>query len=130
MLLRFQGQQPNLGTASKLGIFQLALDRPDLPKYAFDELQTNMAWLRQHLKSPEILDEDEHYRAIAWFKPEAHEPLERIWAIKAVLEEFGYPIDLVKTTTPGQVIYEDEWQIIAKPFRKSPYVWRPTKNSE
>ena len=125
MFLRFQGQQPNLGTASKLGIFQLAFelrDRRDLPSYAFDELQSNLAWLKLHLKSPEILDDDEHYRAIAWFKPDAHEPLKRVWAIKAVLEEFGYQIDLIKSNTPGLVIYEDDWQIIAKPIRKSPYI--------
>ena len=108
-----------------MGIFQLAFelrDRRDLPSYAFDELQSNLAWLKLHLKSPEILDDDEHYRAIAWFKPDAHEPLKRVWAIKAVLEEFGYQIDLIKSNTPGLVIYEDDWQIIAKPIRKSPYI--------
>ena len=122
MFLRFQGKQPNLGTASKLGIFQLAYelhDRRDLPSYAYDELQNNLAWLKLLLKSPDILDDEEHYRAIAWFKPDAHEPLKHVWAIKAVLEEFGYQIDLIKSTEPGLVIYEDDWQIIAKPIRKS-----------
>ncbi len=104
-----------------MGIFQLAFelrDRGDLPVYAYDELQKNLTWLKMHLKSPSILKDDEHYRAIAWFKPTAHEPLKRIWAIKAVLEEFGYRIEMVKTDDPGQVIYEDGWQVIAKPHRK------------
>jgi len=118
MFLRFQGQRPNLGTSSKLGIFQLAFelrDKHDVPKYAYDELFQNLAWLKMHLKSPRILKDDEHRRAIAWFKPEAHEPLKRIWALKAVLEEFGYQIDMIKSAEPGQIIYEDGWQIIAKP---------------
>jgi len=120
MYLRFQGQKPNTGTASKLGIIQLAFelrDRPDLPAYADRELRRNLAWLKMHLKSPSVLRDDEHYRAIAWFKPEAHEPLKRIWALKAVLEEFGYAIDMIKSSDPGRIIYEDGWQVIAKPGR-------------
>ncbi len=122
VFLRFQGQKPNLGTASKLGIFQLAFELREnnaLPQYAYDELQKNLSWLKMHLKSPEILNDDEHYRAIAWFKPEAHEPLKRIWAIKAVLEDYGYQIDMIKTREPGHVIYEDGWQVVAKPQRNS-----------
>ena len=118
MYLRFQGQRSNLGTSSKLGIFQLAFelrDHHDTPKYVSDELNRNLAWLKMHLKSPDILKNDEHFRAISWFKPEAQEPLKRIWAIKAVLEEFGYSVDLIKSTEPGHVIYEDGWQIVAKP---------------
>ena len=118
MFLRFQGQKPNLGTKSKLGIFQPAFelrDRHDLPSYAHDELQSNLEWLRMHLKSPALLKKEEHYRAIAWFKPEAREPLKRIWAIKAVFEEFGYRVDLLRSADPGQIIYEDGWQVIAKP---------------
>lgn len=87
MYLRFQGYKPNLGTASMLGMFQLAFelrDWPDLPAYAHEELTTNLSWLKMHLKSPKLLKDDEHFRAISWFKPEAHEPLKRIWAIKAV----------------------------------------------
>jgi len=112
---------PNLGTASKLGIFQRAFELRDshnLPSYAYDELQTNLAWLKMHLKSPNVLKDEKHYRAIAWFKSQAREPLRRIWAIKAVLEEFGYHIDMIKSATPGQIIYEDGWQVIAKPIRK------------
>ena len=118
MYLRFQGKQPNLGTASKLGVFQLAFELRDsrnLPSYAHIELQRNLKWLKMHLKSPNLLMDEEHYRAIAWFKPEAQEPLKRIWAIKAVLEEFGYHIDIIKTANPGKIIYEDGWQVIAKP---------------
>ena len=121
MYLRFQGRVPNLGTASKLGIFQLAFelrDRIDLPDYAFKELERNLSWLKANLKSPEILDYAGHHRAISWFKDCAKEPLERIWSIKAILEDFGYPIDLIKTDKPGGLIYEDGWQIVAKPRRR------------
>jgi hypothetical protein len=122
MYLRFQGHKPNLGTASRLGIFQLAFelrDRHDLPDYVYDELQLQLNWLKKNLTSPNVLDRDSNYRAICWFKTNAREPLKRIWAIKAILNEFGYHIDVIKTKHPGIVIYEDGWQVVAKPPRKS-----------
>lgn len=121
MYLRFQGAKPNLGTSSKLGIFQLAFelrDQPDLPAYAYDELQANLKWLQMHLKSPGILKDEDNQRAVSWFKPDASEPLRRIWAIKAVLEEFGYHINMIKSDDVGSVIYQDGWQVVAKPRRK------------
>lgn len=121
MHLRFQGQAPNIGTSSRLGIFQLAFelrDRFDLPDYAFDTLNHHLLWLKANLKSPAELERDESIRAISWFKDSAEEPLRHIWSIKAVLEEFGYHIEIIKSRDPGVVIYQDEWQVVAKPRRK------------
>jgi len=36
-------------------------------------------------------------------------------AIKAILEEAGYHIEQIETRDPGVVIYEDGWQVVAKP---------------
>ncbi len=121
MYLRFQGRVPNLGTASMLGIFQLAIelrDRHDAPTYVTNELNRHLSWFNAHLDAPEVLDDDTHYRAICWFKPAATEPLHRIWSMKAMLQEFGYPIDLVKAKSPGRIIFEDDWQVVAKPKRR------------
>ncbi len=118
MYIRFQGQQPNLGTASKLGIFQLTIqlrDADTTPLYVSNEIERNLSWLRQHLKSPAILKKGESFRAISWFKPAAKEPLKRIWSLKAILEDHGYRIDLLKEKDIGQIIYEDGWQAIARP---------------
>lgn len=118
MYIRFQSKVPNLGTSSKLGIFQLAYrlrDHEDAPDYVYNLLNEDLIWLKTHLHSPSILDEDEHFRAICWFKPQAKKPLAKIWSMKAILEEFGYPIDILKTNDPGIIIYEDGWQVAAKP---------------
>lgn len=122
MYIRFQGKRRNELSASKLGIFQLAFelrDEGDLTDYEESTLLANLAWLKMHLKSPKILKEDEHHRAIAWFHPRAQEPLKRIRAIKLVLEEHGYHIDQITTRDPGNIIYEDGFQVIAKPKRVS-----------
>ena len=122
MYIRFQGQKQNSRSSSKLGIFQLAFelrDEGDLPKYVEEELLKNIEWLRMHLKSPKILKDEDHHRAISWFHPRAKEPLKRIRAIKAILEEYGCHIEQVKTKDPGVIIYEDGYQVVAKPARKN-----------
>ncbi len=123
MFVRFQGLRRNDGSATRLGVFQLAFelrDRFDLPDYALAQLQIHLGWLRLHLKSPEILDEDEHHRAICWFDSRAAKPIAHVRGLKAVLDDWGYPIEMVKTRDPGIIIYRDGWQVVAKPRRSRP----------
>ena len=121
MYIRFQGRIKNERADSYLGIFQLAFqlrDKIDLEKHYEIQLIENLAWLKENLKSPKPLREDQNFRALSWFKPEAQKPLTKIRAIVAILQEHGYVIDVLKTSDPGVIIYEDGWQVVAKP-RKS-----------
>ena len=118
--VRFESQITNAGTASRLGVFQLAFlvrDAVDTMPSARDEIVRNLEWLKVHLHSPEILRDPQHYRAICWFKDTAREPMKRIWAIKPFLENHGYWIDVVTSRNPGNLLYEDGWQIVATPWR-------------
>ena len=118
--VRFESQLPCEGTNSRLGIFQIAFevrDAHETSRHDSNEITRQIEWLKMHLHSPDELDDPRNYRAICWFKDTAHEPMKRIWAIKPYLEAYGYWIDVVKTWTPGQIIYEDGWQVAAKPWR-------------
>lgn len=118
MYIRFQGRIKNDRTDSFLGIFQLAFqlrDSIDLENYDDVILIENLTWLKENLKSPKPLKEDENFRALSWFKPEAQKPIKRIRAIMTILQENGYVIDILKTSDPGTIIYEDGWQVVAKP---------------
>lgn len=116
--VRFQSLQSCAGTPSKLGIFQIAFEVRDAHETSMhdaNEISRNMEWLKMHLHSPTL--REEHYRSIFWFKDTAHEPMKRLWAIKPYLEAYGHFIEVVKTWNPGKVIYEDGWQVAAKPWR-------------
>ncbi len=39
-----------------------------------------------------------------------------MWELKAVIENHGFIIEVMKTDRPGYVVYEDEYQIVAEPF--------------
>jgi hypothetical protein len=54
---------------------------------------------------------------ISWLKPTVSEHLARMRALAAILEKNGYQISQISTTRPGYVIFEDDHQVIAEPFR-------------
>lgn len=120
--VRFQGLEKTEGIASRRGIFQLAYQlkrSPEILPYHDRELRQNLSWLETHLDAPDILNKSKHFSAICWFKDTAIEPLERVRAIKFVLEQYGIWVDQITTQKPGQIIYQDEWQVVAKPWRNT-----------
>lgn len=71
-----------------------------------------------HLKIPACLRERGNERAICWFKPEARIPIAYAWDMVAVLRERGHHVEMLKTAEPGTLLYEDGWQIVAKPLAR------------
>gem|GEM_PF-666422 len=103
------------------GVFQAAIELRDSGKLApheYDWLKSELSWLRMHLKSPSCLREDGNHRAICWFHPRAQRPIEKVRSIAALLEEHGLHVQMLTTDDPGIIIYEDGWQVAAKPRRR------------
>jgi pyruvate-formate lyase-activating enzyme len=46
------------------------------------------------------------------------DPRQRIWEMVRILERNGIYVQKVITDRPGYVVYEDEWQLVAEPFRE------------
>jgi hypothetical protein len=44
--------------------------------------------------------------------------IDRVWSLKAFMEEHGFFIDVVSTRLPGTIICEDGHQIVARPLKK------------
>ena len=119
--VRFQSRLPNTGTASKIGIFQTAYKAracDDTLEHDRNEIAEKLSTFDSILDAPDELELFENKRAICWFKDNARTHLQCAWSLKHHLEENGYWIDVVTSETPGQIIYEDRWQIAAKPWRK------------
>lgn len=101
------------------GIFQAAYrlrDDWEVPQQQREELRDLLEWFNQHLPAPELLSNPRHRSALSWFKPESKESITRVWSMVRILEQNGVIINKVRTGNPGFVIYEDEWQIVAKPW--------------
>lgn len=56
-------------------------------------------------------------RAVCWFKDDALEHLGRVRELAALLERHGVPTRKLRSVRPGYVVYEDDFQVAAVPFR-------------
>ena len=90
-------------------------DEGDLSHGEHVSLRMTLEWFNEHLSVPAALEDAEHRRAISWFKPAAREAIKRMWHLKGLLASHGIHVEVLRTAEPGTIVYEDEWQIVAKP---------------
>jgi hypothetical protein len=102
-------------------IFQaaaLALEWRDVTGSDAEELKVIRAWFNKNLEKPTSFGRDQLRLGISWFKTGSTEHIARIWEMVRILERNGIYVKKIRTDKPGYVVYEDEWQIVAEPFRK------------
>ena len=103
------------------GIFQavaLALERRYITGSEADELDELRWWFSENLEKPTSFGRNTLRKGICWFKTGAIEHISRIWEMVRILERNGIYVKKIRTEKPGYVVYEDEWQLVAEPFRQ------------
>ena len=60
---------------------------------------------------------------ICWFQGDARAMIGHAFALAALIGECGVPIAKRATHRPGQILYRDAWQIVAKPDAATPTEW-------
>jgi hypothetical protein len=83
-----------------------------------DELHRLCAWFNENLDKPKSFGRGKLSLGICWFKVAASEHIGRIWQMISILEKHGIYVKKIKTDRPGYLIYEDDWQLVAEPFRR------------
>ncbi len=86
-------------------------------------------WFNRELPAPDA----RHFRVksrrrwwrdgICWFHGDAAEMIRHAHVLAALLRECGVPISKVATRRPGEILYRDDWQIVAKPCAATPVRW-------
>jgi hypothetical protein len=121
MFVRFVVGADGENAAWLTGVITMARnlrDEGELYAYESDRLEAIFDWFNEYLPCPpfqEKLGSGEWTRdAVAWFRPEATEPVRRIWDIVAILREHGVPVRMVTTRKPGKIVYEDPYQVVAE----------------
>jgi hypothetical protein len=103
------------------GIFQAAAQAVKSQKVTGSdavELNELRGWFNENLEAPASFGRGKLRLGICWFKTSATEHISRIRAMASILERNGVFVKKIRTDRPGYVIYEDEWQLVAEPFRK------------
>lgn len=119
--VRFQTKIPDPDSGKPGGIFVAAYQLRDSNSLTRDEeawLMACLAWFKMHLKVPECLSESVNRRAICWFKGDNRNAISRIWDLVAFLKEHDVFVDIIRTRDPGTIVYEDGYQVAAKPRKK------------
>jgi len=57
--------------------------------------------------------------AICWFKTHSRQMISHMYSVVAFLKFHGVPMALLRTELPGRVLYEDEHQVAAVPYRRA-----------
>ncbi|MFF1594276.1 hypothetical protein ACFVY0_40255 [Streptomyces sp. NPDC058286] len=109
------------------GIFVLANELAAQGKLTDDQYRfwrSNNDWYDANYTNPtsvdpEIYDRDVHPGAVAWFKVSAEHLIERVGGYRELLAAHGIECRRLESSSPGQVIYEDENQVVVVPVGDS-----------
>ncbi|MDA7965840.1 hypothetical protein [Ruegeria sp.] len=118
------------GMSAREGFFCAAYelrDAVDLDEFTYNRLEDLLDWFRQNLDVPTRFNRTSSKGAfrrdtkgLSWFKPDAKATLDRAFELKALLEDHGHPIEILRTVRIGYITYEDDNQVIAEPFSDTP----------
>lgn len=126
MYIRFVLTQVDDASNRRKGLLTAShslMDSADIDAALRDEIARVLGWFNEHLRVPSVLRQPEHFRAISWFKPEAKRPIQRMWDLTYLLRAHGLVVEVLQTDSPGSVIYEDKWQLVAKPPKGTKLGW-------
>lgn len=80
-----------------------------------------LGWFNLHLPIPSRFARSRRpnapSKAICWFKADAGKYINRVQELVALLERNGVGTQMLRTERPGFLVYEDQFQVAAVPFR-------------
>ncbi len=112
-----------LGVFGAIGLLE---EQDILSKSEISQIKLIRSWFNKNLPTPpdfETYDGNPTKRAraaLSWFRDSASECVERIRELVVILENHGFSVRMLTTERPGYILYEDAFQVLAKPFADTP----------
>ena len=114
--VRIQGRDLAINTLTGRGFFSVCMDlvrNKVMEKEDEDLYMLIDEWFAENLPWPEPCKRQES--VICYFKTEnENEMLKWVKPVLWLMDRYNIPYYLVYTNTPGEIIYEDQYQIVAK----------------
>ena len=114
--VRIQGRHPVVNTMTGKGVFGLCMELVRSKKMEQEDEELYMeidSWFAENLPWPEACKRQE--RVVCYFKTEnAGEMLKWMKPALWLLSRYDVPYYVVYTNTPGEIVYEDKYQIVAR----------------
>ncbi len=114
--VRIQGKELAKNTMYAKGIFSIfdKLLKNDVMEKEDADLYNEIGdWFSENLPWPPQCKRQE--AVVCWFKTEnSEEMIKMIRPAMWLLDKYNYPYYVVYTNNPGEIVYEDKYQIVAK----------------
>jgi hypothetical protein len=124
MFIRFVIHHVDCDSGRRQGLFQALAELEhsgELLMHEQKEYERINMWFRRNLKRPHSFSRSSkpHAKnvAISWFKSEATEHIANMRVFAQILREHGIEVDELKSERPGYIVYEDQFQVAAEPFK-------------
>ena len=127
MYIRFVIQRTDRDSNQRQGFFQAMAefeDKSELFDHEQELYKEIYKWFQKNLRRPRRFTRSSkpHAKkvAISWFKESATEHIRRMREIAAILEHHNIHTEMISSSRPGYIVYEDAYQIAAEPYADSP----------
>lgn len=114
--VRIQGTELAKNTMYNKGVFSMCwqlIQNDEMIGEDADLYREIDDWFAEHLPWPPQCKNQEP--VVCWFKTEnSEEMMKMIRPALWLLEQYNHPYFLVYTNTPGEIVYEDQYQIAAR----------------
>ena len=114
--VRIQGQELAANTMYAKGVFSMCwqlIQNDEMEEEDADLYREIDDWFAENLPWPEPCKRQE--KVVCFFKTEnSEEMLKMIQPALWLLERYNHPYYLVYTNTPGEIVYEDKYQVAVK----------------
>ncbi len=126
-LIRFVTDGRHLPYGHRTGIFPSAYKARRenwLASGRHDELCDLLLWFSDNLPVPDRFAASRQHNGkhsgISWIRSSAADHMRRLRRIADLLDGVGVQVQELRTTRPGYILYEDEFQVVALPFKDTP----------
>ena len=79
-------------------------------------------WFSTYLEAPDQFTKRKTSKdtgtALGWYRDTASDHIAHMYELAKICESYGIIFEVVKRADPGYVVYEDEYQIAAIPYRE------------
>ena len=127
MFIRFATDRLDEDTHKPLGVFAVAyqlLDGDSLEDFQRTEIRETLDWFKTYLPIPDRFvhsrKPNREGKGICRFKSSATECITHIRYLAHLVSDQNIGVGEMMTEKPGYAIYEDDFQIVAEPFAKTP----------
>ena len=122
--LRFVIPGKDEDSGKRQGLIQTAVALRELGRLTLheqDQVKGILDWFNKNLEVPRRLSksrkQDAKAVAISWFRDTAITHIAKMRELASLLEAHGIKTEMIRTERPGYIVYEDEHQVTALPFR-------------